>query len=228
MKKAILILILAFILISPNYISSVIAVNDIEGVFPPPPTDGELLGNPYTIKDYVIDATANLLMSQSSASLLLSEVEKSEKGTFDFSNSISCVNDAISKLEASRDCYVAVLQTVNSLEYIEERINQLKVFNYQKYAIEHNLNVETMQDVAKYLSKGDIKGFYKHNSDSVQALLAILHDIREDLERGIKPNLSAFWEILRGYSEILTFGNYATACAREAFNISNDYYRRKR
>ncbi len=219
MKKAILILILAFILISPNYISSVIAVNDIEGVFPPPPTDGELLGNPYTIKDYVIDATASLLMSQSSASLLLSEVEKSEKSTFDFSNSISCVNDAISKLEVSRDNYIAVLQTVNSLEYIEERINQLKVFNYQKYAIEHDLNVETMQEVAKFLSKGDIKGFYKYNSDSIQALLATLLDIREDLERGVKPNLSAFWEILRGYSETLMFGNYATACAREAFNI---------
>lgn len=200
-------------------LNGVIAVNHLEEVFPEPPTGESALQKiTNSVSELIIDATSFLIRSHSSANLLLNEMEKSEKGYFDSFSSTIYINDAIRLLKLSRENYFSVIERVKDLDYIEEKINCLKTFDYIKYAKDHNLIIEIMEQVEEYFLKGDVKGFYWKNLENIDSILSLFYSIRYQLNSGIKPEIQLYWQLLRLYSNTMLFGNYATASAKEAFS----------
>lgn len=208
-----LILCLALIIIAVSFLNASYNCNDFEKVFPSPPGESTA-----TIKRPMVEGATYFFQSYGAANYLLAEGEASDNGFFDLNSSSSYLNEAISKLEISRDKYNEAYQLASALNYIDLRITQLKSFDYSKYATENNLNLEIMDQVSKILSKGDVRGFYKKNIDNVEKILDTLYVIKSDLLKGQKPTTKTYWGLIRQYSDALLFGNYATAAAQEAFN----------
>jgi hypothetical protein len=74
-----------------------------------------------------------------------------------------------------------------------------------------------MGQVAAYLKKGDVKGYYKKNIENIDLILSKLYAIRGQLNISTRPETTLYWDLLRLYSHNLLFGNYATAYAKKAF-----------
>jgi hypothetical protein len=149
--------------------------------------------------------------------LVLYEREIAEKDFFNVEKSLNHVETAISKLEAAQENYNKALNMALTTEYAQDRIDQLKSFNYGKYCSDNKLNNPIMEEVKQYLSKGDVIGLYRKNIENVAAILSNLYKIRESLKGGSRPDLSIYSDLIRLYSTTLLFGNYSTSCGQKVF-----------
>jgi len=213
-KKATAVFLLLFILSASQYLSGALCLNDFEKVFP---STESADGSNYSLKNSMIDASALFLQSFASANMVLGEGELADKGFFNIDNSLSFANETIQKLEQARYKYNEAYKTAKTLNYVNAKIDQLKRFDYTKFAENSKLNPAIMNSVSGYLSSGDVVGLYKKNIDNIDSILIVLNAIKAKLEAGTQPDVTEYWDLLRKYSENLLFGNYATSAAREAF-----------
>lgn len=201
--------VLLALVICQNVSEACVYVNDWEEVFTKPAK--------VAIGDEVVMGSANFFQSYSAAMLVLYEREIAEKDFFDAEKSLNYVETAISKLEAARNYYNNALNLALATDYAQDRIDQLKSFDYSKFCSENNLNIPIMEEVKQYLSKGDVIGLYKKNIENVTAILSNLYKIRESLKGGTRPDLSTYSDLIRTYSTTVLFGNYSTACGQQIF-----------
>ena len=217
MTKTIVIFLICIFVFMTNTVNAAFCLNEIDGVFPPPPTEST---SGISIRELMIDGASYFMQSNAAANLLLNEGELSDKGYFNFTNSLFYVNDAISKLTLARQNYNDALNSAKDLEYIQEKIDKLKSFDYTGFAKANGLIVEVMDNVEKYLKKGDVKGLYSQNIAYVDSILLVLEEIKQKIEEGYKPEVGLYWDLLRKYSRTLLFGNYAAACYSRAISLS--------
>jgi hypothetical protein len=216
--KLIGIICVSFLFLVSSPLKGAISGNDISGAFPPASADSEsTVGQ---LETMMIDGASLFFQSYGAANLLLSEGELFEKGDFTASSSLSYVEEALYKLELSKKKYEEVYRLTQNMDYVETKVTQLKNFNYVKFATENDLNIEIMDEVAGFLKKGDVKGYYRKNLDNIELILSKLGSIKSQLNSGVKPEITLFWEILRLYSYNSLLGNYSTVVAREAFKTN--------
>ena len=209
-KLTICILLLLFVVLSPNIGWTCVYMNDYEFSFQPP-------GNG-AIAEEMIDGSASFLQSYSAALMVLYEREKAEKG-LPQENSSYYLDSAIAKLELSRNHYNKAITLATKTEYVQFRIDQLKNFDYNKYCSENKLNNLLMEELKQYLVKGDVIGIYRKNLENVETALSILYELREALKTSENPDISIYWNVIRSFSKTILFGNYATSAAKQAFGL---------
>ena len=213
-NKASAVFLLLMIFSASQYLSGSLCLNDFEKVFPSAESAD---GSNYSLKNSMIDASTLFLQSFASANMVLGEGELADKGFFNIDNSLSFTNETIQKLEQARYKYNEAYKTAKTLNYVTAKIDQLKRFDYSKFAENSKLNPAIMNSVSGYLLAGDVVGLYKKNIDNIDSILIVLNAIKTKLEAGTQPDVTEYWDLLRKYSENLLFGNYATSAAREAF-----------
>ena len=213
-KKTTLIFLFLLVFVIFQGLEASICLNDFDKVFP---STESADGSNYSLKNSMIDASAIFLQSFASANMMLGEGELADKGFFNVDNSLSFTNETIQRLELARYKYNEAYKTAKTLNYVNARIDQLKRFDYTKFAENSKLNPAIMNSVSGYLSSGDVTGLYKKNIDNIDSILIVLNAMKAKLEAGTQPDIAEYWDLLRKYSENLLFGNYATSAAREAF-----------
>ena len=219
MSRNFIVLFLIVIFISSfSNLFGVVGLNDLEEVFPPSAPGESTSDN--DIRSMMIDGASFFLESYAATNLLLKEFELAEKGAFNFEASNTNISNAISKLEQARKKYDDALNIAQSLNYLESKANQLKSFNYMKFAADNELIFGVMEQVEQYLIVSDVKGIYRKNLKTIDLILTNLYSMKEKMDIGVKPDVKSFWTILRLYSYNLLFGNYATSVVREAFKIN--------
>lgn len=201
---------LLLLLLVPFLLNSAVYMNDIEEAFLPP--------NNEEIGDSMIDGASYFMESYSVAMMLIYEREIAEKGNFNAANSSRNVDMSIYKLELSKNCYIKAVNLAKKIGYNPSRIDQLKNFDYDNFRLESNLDIQIMDEVKKYLLKGDVIGLYNKNVENIELILFYLYNFRDILKSGQKPDISLYWDLIRSYSRALLFGNFATSSAKQAFS----------
>ncbi len=210
MKKTFCIIAVLLVFVICRTVSEAcVYVNDWEEVFTKPAK--------VAIGDEVVMGSADFFQSYSAAMLVLYEREIAEKDFFDVEKSLNHAETAIAKLESARDRYNKALNLALATDYAQDRIDQLKSFDYGKFSSANTLNPSIMQEAKKYLEKGDIIGLYRKNIENVTAILAHLYKIRESLKGGLRPDLSLYSDLIRTYSTTVLLGNYSTSCGQKVF-----------
>lgn len=182
-----------------------VVMNDIVPVFPIEDRD--------RIEGAVIAGAIHFLQAKSYAALLLQEYEKSCKQVINYSAALDYVEKAISELELSKREYMESIAAGTQAGYVENSIRKFKIFDYDKFESEKDLNKDLMLSVKSYLSAGNILGAYQENVDNICSILSILRLIKEKIAVNVTPDISLFWQLLQQFSKAALFGNYCTMTA---------------
>jgi len=136
---------------------------------------------------------------------------------YDFAGASALVQSAREYLKQAREKYLQAAQTGIAAGYVQTSVNQLKTFDYDRFAAEQELNGTVMDRVKAYLVTGDVIGFYQATADGLEALTVLLEGIGKDLQNKTKPQIPAVWDLIQKLSEFTLFGNYGTVAAHTAF-----------
>ncbi len=182
-----------------------VVMNDIVPVFPEKDRD--------KIESAVIEGAVHFLQAKSYSDLLLQEYEKSGKQAIDYAAALDYAAKAIAELEAAKKEYRESMAAANLAGYVAEEVQRFKVFDYDSFSTQKDLNKEIMTLVKSYLAAGNIIGAYQENMNNIGKILATLETIKEKIEVNITPDISLFWQLLQQFSQAALFGNYCTAAA---------------
>jgi hypothetical protein len=182
-----------------------VVMNDIVPVFPERDRD--------KIENAVIEGAVHFLQAKSYSDLLLQEYEKSAKQEINYAAALDYVEKAVVELEAAKKEYQESIAAGNLAGYAAEKVQRFKVFDYDKFSTQMDLNKDLMAVVKSYLSAGNILGAYQENVNNIGKILATMETIKEKIEVNITPDISLFWQLLQQFSQAALFGNYCTATA---------------
>jgi hypothetical protein len=204
MKKRLVkfILVLAVIGISIVCLDAVIVGNDPISPFPAKTS--------VQIGDMITDSASELLQSASEAFLFLNEVEIAGKSSLNVGAALQRVDLAAAKVQQALNLFREIIAVGNEAGYEKKRIGKLMDFSYDQFAKDNGLSVETMGEVAAYLERGNVLGFYRRHARNLQALLDILDRIKADLLAGKPLENHVLWSLLQQYDRTMMFGNYAS------------------
>jgi hypothetical protein len=162
------------------------------------------------ICNMITDSTSQLLQSASEAFRFMNEVEIAENSGFNSNAALQRIDLAAAEAEQALKIFYEIIAVGSEAKYDEGRISKLKAFNYERFASENNLSMETMAKVGNYLYKGDVLGFYRYHADNLETLLNILELIRKDLLAGRLSDKKLLWSLLQQYNTTMIVGNYAS------------------
>lgn len=204
MKKKSLKFLVGIVLVGVSImcLHAVMVVND---PYSPPKAKGSL-----QIGDMIADSASELLQSASEAFLFLNEVEIAGKNGLNVGAALQRVDMAAARVNQALKLFRDIIAVGTEVGYDEKRIVKLKNFSYAQFVQDNGLNPVTMNEVAAYLGKGDMLGFYGRHARNLQALLDTLNRIRTDLLAGRQSENQMLWSLLQQYNHTMLFGNYAS------------------
>lgn len=202
---------------------SALVLNNTDKIFPPAEAASGSVLKPATIgrsliSKYLVEGAAGFLDSYSEALLLLKEYENSSDTIFDIQTANLKVGSALKKLMDSRKFYTEAIYVAEKLEYLEYYRKKLVEFDYDAYITKERLNNFVANEVKGFLQISDVIGLYRQNVKRIESIIAVLEVVRDDLNNGIKSDITLYWDVLQKYSESALFGNYATLLSKEAFD----------
>jgi hypothetical protein len=212
MKKTIWlpIFLMVVLLVTARPLTAIYCANDIVPAFPD--------GDKGAIEHYVIEGAGAYFKAQADVMNLFSLGETGALGPFDFPAALSLVRSAEEQLQKAKSSFLQAYDRGKSAGYAESKLNLLKDFDYDAFALREGLNEAIMKRVEAYLAKGDITGFYAHMAGDIGGMIESLTEIRGQLEVNLKPKTSAMWQLLQQFSETTLFGNYGTIIGQTLFN----------
>jgi hypothetical protein len=193
---------LVMVLIIFTYIQAAIILND------EPPPDGRVDNT--GVNKLIIGGTSLLLQSNSYAFLLLNEVEIAEINGFDHYYALDLTTTALRKLQKAKARYLEVVGIRKNATYSDDFNQKYNAFDYERFALENNLNQEIMAEVAFFLKRSDIKGVFARAVEKIDDILYTLREIKTIISEGRQPDIQLFWTLLQRYNTLGLFGNYAT------------------
>jgi len=204
MKKRLvkLILLVALVGISIVYLNAVIVGNDPITPFPAKTS--------VQIGDMITDSASELLQSASEAFLFLNEVEIAGKNGLNVGAALQRVDMAAARVEQALNLFKDIIAVGNEAGYEKKRIGRLMDFSYDRFAKDNGLSEETMGEVAAYLGRGNVLGFYRRHARNLQTLLDTLNRVKRDLLAGRLSENQVLWSLLQQYNRTMMFGNYAS------------------
>ena len=204
-------------LFNTQQIQAFVSANDIVPVF-----GDDDAQKKQQIEYYVVSGTSLFLQSQSYSNLLLNEYELSGNQDFNFNVAVGYAEKAISLLENSLNQYKKAKETGEIIGYNPQKINLFKSFDYEKFINYNGLNGVIAQKVQSYMQSGDILGIYQQNIDNLTGILNTLYTIKDNLKKGLRPEIELFWNLMQKISESSLFGNYSTVIATAVLDNTSD------
>lgn len=204
MKKRMVKLMLGVALIGISIVGlhAVIVANDPDTPFPGRTS--------VQIGDMITESASELLQSAADAFLLLNEVEIAGGNGLNVNAALQRADMAAARVEQALKLFREIIATGHEAGYELRRIGQLKKFDFSRFAMDNSLSMETMNEVASYLGKGNVLGFYRRHAHNLQILLDTLRCIRAELLDGRSPDNRVLWALLQQYNRTMIFGNYAS------------------
>jgi hypothetical protein len=163
------------------------------------------------IEGYVIDGAGYYLEAKSSIEAILNRVEYMNVKGIDYAELSLLVDNALVKIQAAGAAYEQLIVIAEKTPYNQAVIDQLKSFDYDQFMELNNLNPVIFKEAARYLSRGDITGIYKHTYQAVKAIEAILLDVKESVSLRTIPGIPVFRQLNEQCCRTSLFGSY---CAR--------------
>jgi hypothetical protein len=165
------------------------------------PTDESTL-NVSLVKMLIRDAAVKFLDSSSDFQKFLKFCEYNGISTTSF-----YIETAKAKIFMAKNIYQDLFNTVKEMEYNEAIINAIKVFDYDKFAIEKGLNISIFDKMKGYFRQGNVKGAFEY--------LALKSDGIYQMLINFSGDKSELWRIYQEYSEFQLFGQYMTEVIME-------------
>ena len=152
---------------------------------------------------------------------LMNQLDEGEKGAANalFPNSANLIDSASGKFKMAKEKYVQAANIGENVEKTRCNFTYLKAFNYGQFAEENGLIAEIVTDVRKYLSNGDVVGFYRRIADDLDILITQLNALKEKLNSKTTFYRDDYWRLLRQASRLMLFGNYGTMVGKTAYYL---------
>lgn len=173
-------------------------------------------GKSSTIENLVIEGSSLYFKANAEIMNLYAEAEIPPNVEYNDSKSLALVQLALGYLKESESKYLQAIQVGTAVGYVESKIDLLKAFNYDRFAVESGLNETVKNRVKGFLENGDVIGYYKEIVDELDGMMDILTDMEKGLQNRVKPSLPVFWNLLQKLSELTLFGNYGTIMGQTA------------
>jgi hypothetical protein len=110
-----------------------------------------------TIKGYLEKSAGYFLESYSVFLLFLSKIEKVELEALNYDELKSDLNNAIGKMEYTKNIYLALKKKADDTPYNPKVINKLLKFNYENFQIKNRLIKPVFNETKNYLNRGRIR-----------------------------------------------------------------------
>ena len=173
-------------------------------------------GKSSTIENLVIEGSSLYFKANAEMMNLYAEAEIPPNVEYNDAGSLELVQSALGYLKASKSKYLQAIQVGRAVGYVESKIDLLKAFNYDRFAVESGLNETAANRVKGFLKNGDVIGYYQEIADELDGLMVILSDMEKSLQDRVKPSIPVFWDLLQKLSELTLFGNYGTIMGQTA------------
>lgn len=208
-KQALQLLTVLVLVLTATRVDAVIHVNDICRTLPE--------GSAGLCENMVTQGAGLYFNANVSIMGFFAETEITPDKEYNFTKTLSLVQSALGYLKEAKANYSQAAQIGSASGYIQTEIEQLKSFDYDKFAAEQGMNESIKARVKCFLKNGDVIGLYQEVANRVEDLIVTLKVVEKALQGGVKPQISIVWELLQKSSDLTLFGNYATVMATAAF-----------
>lgn len=168
-----------------------------------------------TIEGYVVEGAGYFLESYSAFLLFLNKIEIGELGILDYNELKLILDNAIGKMEYTKNIYLELRQRADYTPYNPFVINELLTFNYENFQIKNRLLEPIFNNVKHYLCRGKIREMYGKRISQTERILSIANMIKAKIEVSELPEASAFHDLNEACSQSLLFGQYASRVFQE-------------
>ncbi len=134
--------------------------------------------------------------------------ELSELSTPDYKAMTSHLTAAVEEMEKANRAYYQLSAMSRDIPYNQAVINRLAEFDYTGFQATRGLIPSIFSDVQAYLSTGDVRGAYAEYHRRAGAILEKLIEMKETVEAGSLPEVSAVWRLNQAFAENKLFGQY--------------------
>ncbi len=161
-------------------------------------------------EEFIIQGASYYLQSYSDFLLLLNESETGLIKGFDLTRAQQVIESGLDKLRVSEENYLLALAIIKKTVFDEAWLKALSAFDYERLAAERHLYPQVINQVAAFLTKGDVAGLYQQMADNLEGMITNLQALKEKAQEGILPGMEALRTLYRQYSDFMTSGYYAS------------------
>ncbi len=123
-------------------------------------SESQTSGN-QVIEDYVIEGAGHFLEAKIHIATFSNILELAKPEKPNFSEQQQAIADALVSIRAAKQTYLKLIDKANNTPYDWEMLVRLYYFDYEWFRRYYKLNREIFEPVVRYLSCGDITGYYK-------------------------------------------------------------------
>jgi hypothetical protein len=162
-----------------------------------------------SIEGYIIEGAGYYLKANAGIQSLLNLVELQDMIGTDDAEMTRSVIAALDNITRARETFAKLIETAEATPYNPVVIEQLNHFAYDTFMTVNNLNPVIFNELASYLSRGDITGTFKHSYAGLCSLEKLLISIKEGLAMNQMPLLPVLWQLNETCAQTTLFGSYA-------------------
>jgi hypothetical protein len=162
-----------------------------------------------SIEGYIIEGAGYYLKANAGIQSLLNLVELQDMNGTDDAEMTRSVIAALDNITRARETFAKLIETAEATPYNPVVIEQLNHFAYDTFMTVNNLNPVIFNELASYLSRGDITGTFKHSYAGLCSLEKLLISIKEGLAMNQMPLLPVLWQLNETCAQTTLFGSYA-------------------
>ncbi len=212
-KAMIIIWAMIIVFTGGTYVHGIIHSNGGEDAFedPPPPEGGQsyALSSGYiSIRELIINGAANFLKATRDLGDLSQEYELTDLNGVNITSLLVKVNAAIESMNTANSYYSQLETKANNTPYNQAVIDLLVAFDYRQFRKDYGLNKQIMNDVAEYLSCGDVRSCFTRLKNDAGSLINTLNTVKGSLEAGASPTIKSMWDLNQQVSNLNLFGQY--------------------
>jgi hypothetical protein len=162
-----------------------------------------------SIEGYIIDGAGYYLKANAGIQSLLNLVELQDMNGTDDAEMNRSVIAALDNITRAREIFAKLIETAEATPYNPVVIDRLNKFDYDTFMTVNTLNPVIFNELASYLSRGDITGTFKHSYAGLCSLEKLLMSIKEGLSMNQMPLLPVLWQLNETCAQTTLFGSYA-------------------
>ena len=162
-----------------------------------------------SIEGYIIEGAGYYLKANAGIQSLLNLVELQDMNGTDDAEMTRSVIAALDNITRARETFAKLIETAEATPYNPVVIDRLNKFDYDTFMTVNKLNPVIFNELASYLSRGDITGTFKHSYAGLCSLEKFLISIKEGLAMNQLPLLPVLWQLNETCAQTTLFGSYA-------------------
>jgi hypothetical protein len=157
---------------------------------------------------YIEESAARFLNSFSSFLTVLSKLELLNQQGASQEEMLVLLKSSKTELQTAISLYTQIIEIAESTPYNQAVILDLHVFDYKSFGKVNSLDDPVYKKVQGFLEAGDVTGAYKWIREKLIELAASIDSLSHDLEMGVLPPNSGFWNLNKDFNRSMLFGQY--------------------